>query len=656
MPTPVGEQPRRDDEGRWPGPDRVRRPHSYPQEPGTEALTVEQLIARTGASSTVGRRRASHSASAPGGAQQPREAPAVSARPGFPPVPPSERPGRRATHSRWADQATPRGGLPPVPGATQRDRWPDALPEQPQEQPWPVVPERSGIRHSTPLPPLPGRRPEKREPRSRPPRAPRSPARRRLLRAVVVVVLAVALVALYHLGLYFYVDRSIDRVNALATNGPEILAPQLQAAAQNYLVVGTGVPGEHGPASVATLVVSISGDQSRAVLLSVPPTALVDTPECRTRDGALRGPTSEAFAASLLDGGPSCLVRSVQQLSGLRIDHYLGVDLGRLPGMVDALGGVAVCVVPSPALTAAAHPLPTGSSRLSGTAATGYLRPGSPTADVTGASVAERAQLLLTSTLRAAMSRHTLLNTLTLTRFLTRASGALTVDNGTTLGDLRSLATSLGRLSGSAVQRASLPVAQEKYTPVGTKQEYVLLDHTATRSVFDSVIAHTRLPKDIQPGAPPSDGGAGAGDGAGDAAPSPAPPSPAPAPAPQGPTVPPNQISVDVLNGTGVNGLAGTVANALKGQGFAVGSVGNEPGAVTQTLVRYGPGAADKARTVAAAVPGSVLQADDGLGAAVQLVIGPGHSNVVPVQLATAAPASASAAAPTTTPPKPVTC
>ena len=97
---------------------------------------------------------------------------------------------------------------------------------------------------------------------------------------------------------------------------------------------------------------------SRAVLVSFPPTALVDTPACRTPDGSLRNPTTEAFASSLLEGGPSCMVRAVQQLSGLRIDHYLGVDLARLPGMVDALGGVPVCVIPSAATEAAATPLP----------------------------------------------------------------------------------------------------------------------------------------------------------------------------------------------------------------------------------------------------------------------------------------------------------
>src|SRR3712207_7175254 len=52
--------------------------------------------------------------------------------------------------------------------------------------------------------------------------------------------------------------------------------------------------------------------------------AMVDTPACRTLNGDLRNPTTEAFAASLLEGGPSCMVRAVQQLSGLRVDHYLG--------------------------------------------------------------------------------------------------------------------------------------------------------------------------------------------------------------------------------------------------------------------------------------------------------------------------------------------
>jgi hypothetical protein len=358
------------------------------------------------------------------------------------------------------------------------------------------------------------------------------------------------------------------------------------------------------------------------------------------------------------------MVRAVQQLSGLRVDHYLGVDLARLPGMVDALGGVAVCITPSQANTAAAAPPPAGATELSGDEAAGYLRPGDTGADVTGAAVAERAQRLLTSTLRAAMSGGTLADPLTLTRFLDRAADALTVDAQTTLGDLRVLAGSLGDLSGDAVQRAVLPIAQVGYVPAGTDQAYVLLDGPATRALFDEVIDGTRIPEELTTGgttaaaamaapvegAPPADGAPPAGEIPAEAAPSPAGPAPL--------SVPPTSVTVDVLNGTGTTGLAATVADALRGQGFVVGAVGNEEGTVNESVVRYGPAALEQARTVAAAVPGAVLQSSDAIGDTVQLVIGPGYSSVVPVQVGTPAEATSTGAtqAGPTAPPAPVTC
>jgi LCP family protein required for cell wall assembly len=446
----------------------------------------------------------------------------------------------------------------------------------------------------------------------------------------------VGVVLLYHLGLYFYVDQKIDRVDALAVDGPEVLAPLLQAGDETYLVVGSGVPGQTGAASIAALLASVSAEGDRAVLVSFPPTALVDTPACRTPDDTLRDPVTEAFASSLLDGGPACMVRAVQQLSGLRVDHYLGVDLADLPGMVDALGGVPVCVVPSQATAAAAAPLPAGYSEVTGEAATGYLQPGDSGADVTGTAVAERAQRLLTSTLRAALSTSTLADPLALNHFLNRAADALTVDEQTTLGDLRVLAGSLGDLSGDAVQRAALPVSQVGYVPAWTDQAYVLLDGAGTRSLFDAVIEGTQVPEEFligpaEPAAPDEEVPAGDGQ----------PAQPAP-PAVDALTVPPTSVSVDVLNGTGTTGLAATVADLMRAQGFAVGAVGNEPGTVNETVVRYGPNVLEEARTTAAAVPGAVLQPSDAIGDTVQLVIGPGYSTVVPVTVG--APVEAPAA------------
>jgi LCP family protein required for cell wall assembly len=651
VPTPVGDQPTRDGAGgqgnAYGGPERTRRSRDGAST-GADPVTVEQLLARQG--STVGRRRAARRDDEPVDRPHARVAagPAPSIRSGLPPVP------------GGAPGAVRQAGLPPVPGATARSATQAGLPPVPGPAPAPAgwEPDSRPSRRSGPIPPLPGTvapgSGASKAPRTPRPRPPRSPARRRLTRALVALSAIVGVVLLYHLGLYVYVDQKIDRVDALAVDGPEVLAPALQAGAETYLVVGSGVPGQTGAASVATLLATVAADGESAVLVSFPPTALVDTPACRTPAGELRNPTTESFATSLLEGGPSCMVRAVQQLSGLRVDHYLGLDLARLPGVIDALGDVPVCVVPSAATDAAAQPLPAGLTDLSGEAAAGYLAPGDSGSDVTGAAVAERAQRLLTSTLRAAMSTSTLLDPVGLARFLNRAADALTVDRETTLGDLRVLAGSLGDLSGDAVQRAGLPVAQVGYVPAGTDQAYVLLDGGRTRQLFDAVIEGERVPAELTTeGAEPAAEDPAAAPAAPPEAAAPATPAVAPL------TAEPSSVTVDVLNGTGTTGLAATVAELMTGQGFAVGEVGNEPGTVNETVVRHGPGAVEQARTVAAAVPGAVLQPSDSIGDSVQLVIGPGYSTVVPVTVGgpvPEAPAESTEAPAAAEPATPVTC
>jgi LCP family protein required for cell wall assembly len=351
-----------------------------------------------------------------------------------------------------------------------------------------------------------------------------TPAGRRARRAAVALVAVIGLVAAYYVGLYFYVDRSIDRVPALSTAAPEILAPQLQTGTTSYLVVGTGLPGQEGPNAVSALLAHVSGNGSRAVLVSFPPTALVDTPACRRPDGSLREPVTEAFADGLLRGGPSCLVRSVQQLSGLRVDHYLAVDLAELPAMVDALAGVSVCLPQAVDATTSGLALPAGESLLDGDDVAAYLSPGTDPVDPTGGAAAQREQMVLTATLRAALTGSTLADPVELTRFLGRASGAITVDEGTSLADVRSLGSTLGDLTGDAVQRTGIPVAQLDYVPpVGAAIEsaasdvdpdapvdadpavtdptqaappppsFVRIDAAVTRQLFDGIIKEGEL-------------------------------------------------------------------------------------------------------------------------------------------------------------------
>src|SRR3954470_18159670 len=75
-------------------------------------------------------------------------------------------------------------------------------------------------------------------------------------------------------------------------------------------------------------------------------------------------------------------------------------------------------------------------------------------------------------------------------------------------------------------------------------------------------------------------------------------------------TIPPSSISVEVLNSTGKQGFAASAAGDLSRLGFHVAKTGNSPkGAdAAHTVIRYGPLRADSAKTVAAAIPGSILK------------------------------------------------
>ncbi|MCZ2827849.1 LytR C-terminal domain-containing protein [Modestobacter sp. VKM Ac-2986] len=490
--------------------------------------------------------------------------------------------------------------------------------------PQPSVPV-PGVRRSLPVPPIPGRD----LPTStgstavRRVRTPPSPARRRFTRAVFALLALLGVVVAAYGGLYVYGDRALGRVDALVPDGPEVLAPQLQVGAETSLVVTSGLPGRSGLASVSALVAHVAED-GQVVVVTLPPTAFSDTPACRAADGSLRPPATEPFADALLQGGPSCLVRSVQQLTGLRVDHYVGVDAARLPGLVEVLGEVDMC--------------PTvGEQQLAGTAVADHLRPGGAGSDVTGAVVGPRGQQVLSSTLTAGLTGGALADPLTLARFLSGAGDTLTVDEATSLQEVRSLGLALGPQGESTVEVAELPVAQVGRVAAGSDQAAVVIDALATRELFDEVINSGRLPVPEPPAeGQPADAAQAAAPAGGLVAPV----ATDPVPAGTTVTVPPEGVTVDVLDATGT-GRTAEVADGLAAGGFRIGARGVEPGAVDRTVVRYGPAALEPARTVATAVPGAVLVETAAVGAAVQLVVGPDYTGLAAAPFGTPVPATA---------------
>ena len=309
-------------------------------------VTVEQLLARQG--SAVGsRRRAARRVEEP---REQRPQARITVEPA-----PAVRIGSAARPGSRQRRGVRQAGLPPVPGAAARPASAAGLPPVPvPARPAAWEPDSRPSRRSGPIPPLPGtvRR------RDRSTQDPEAPARRRpgpraapagagVVRALMALGAVVGVVLLYHLGLYFYVDQKIDRVDALAIDGPEVLAPALQAGAETYLVVGSGVPGQTGAASVATLLASVSprtasapcSSASRRPRSSTPRPAAPLTGRCGTRPRR-RSPRRCSRAAR-----PAWCGRSSSSRGCASTTTWASTSPG-LPGMVDALGGVPVCVAP----------------------------------------------------------------------------------------------------------------------------------------------------------------------------------------------------------------------------------------------------------------------------------------------------------------------
>ncbi len=220
--------------------------------------------------------------------------------------------------------------------------------------------------------------------------------------------------------------------------------------ALTFLLVGTDSRTESGAPGVAVdpnvgadvvMVAHVAPDRRSATVVSIPRDSLLDIPD----HGSGR------MNAAYVMGGPTLLIRTVEQLTALRIDHFAVVDFAGFRGMVDTVGGVDVDV-PAP-LTGFER----GRQHMDGTQALGYLR------DRSGFDDGDRTRRQH-STLRAildkAVSSETISDPVRLYDFLDAVSQSLGVDDSQSNGGLSLLAIKLSELRASNVLFLRAPVAK----------------------------------------------------------------------------------------------------------------------------------------------------------------------------------------------------
>lgn len=215
----------------------------------------------------------------------------------------------------------------------------------------------------------------------------------------------------------------------------------------------------------AIMIASISGDRESVTIMSIPRDSWVPV------DGYGDAKINAAYSF----GGPPLMVHTVEQLTGIRIDHVVVTDFESFQHITDELGGVKITL--SQPLDAGGETLQAGEHLLSGEQALAYTRQrhGLSGGDF---SRIQRQQNWMRATMTTAFDRDVFTRPLDLADLLTVVSENIAVDEGFSIGDMRTLALSLRNLSRGNVQFVTAPVLGTGWSPDG-RQSIVELDPEA---------------------------------------------------------------------------------------------------------------------------------------------------------------------------------
>lgn len=274
--------------------------------------------------------------------------------------------------------------------------------------------------------------------------------------------------------------KSVDINSALGDNRPPRAmttpspsASPLPTGALNILVLGSdsrtgaenqelgGGSGNSGARSDTAMVVHVDAGRTAATVVSIPRDTLVTRPSCPLPSG---GTTREAyntmFNSAYAVGGPVCAVKTVESLTGIRMDHYLEIDFSGFAKLVDALGGVTVTTDEDIDDEDSHLTLAAGTHHLDGEQALALARTRHGIGDGSDLGRIGLQQNLVKALLDQISATSLLTDPVKLYRAADAVTAGLTTDTGLdSLNELTSLGQSLRGLTSDTVRTVTMPVA-----------------------------------------------------------------------------------------------------------------------------------------------------------------------------------------------------
>jgi len=396
------------------------------------------------------------------------------------------------------------------------------------------------------------------------PKRKREPSRRRKIVRRVLIGLGVFVLVL-GLGAAAAIWKLQGNIDT-AKIGESIVKDDTPKGAMNILFIGSDSrdlkSSEYGKGtgsqrSDALLLVHFSKGNTRIDAVQIPRDTVLDLPACKdTGSGAFAGGSNQMINAAL-DGGPACSVRAVETLSNVHIDHFVQLDFDGFASMVNALGGVNVCLDEALVDPLAKLNLPAGKQKIKGKDALALARTRHAVGDGSDIGRLGHQQVVMSSIISQARSTSVLTRPDRLFKFLNALTKSITVDEGiSSIPELTGLAKRARAVPDSGITFATMPNGA---APLDANR-VVKTDDADT--IFKAVAKDQEMPVEGEDDEPADTGDSGAT-----------------------PVADPRSTPVTILNAAQTSGLGTSMQASMDGLGYTVSGINTAQKPATATRI-----------------------------------------------------------------------